>query len=83
MREPRSTTVPSFLDLVDTISRGGTDEWRELYERAVNDLELQALIGRALPMVDPELGASRELWAYLLDTMQPTKPAEPAKARKR
>jgi hypothetical protein len=69
MTSPRATTTAGFLDLVDVLSRGGTAEWRALYRRAMADVELRTEIEAALVLTDPELGAARELWAYLLTTL--------------
>lgn len=72
MSAARATTASSFLDLVDVLSRGGTDEWRDLYRRAAVEMRLRDEIRAALPLVDPELGAARELWEYLLTTLPPS-----------
>lgn len=76
-RSGRITVEPSFHDLVDTISRGGTDEWRELYQRAKRDPELREDIRAALEFVDSELGASRELWQLLLSHIEQLDHAPP------
>ncbi len=67
MTRSRITTEPGFLDLIDLLSRGGTADWRALYQRAQGDPELRSDIRAALEFVDPELGAARELWSLLLD----------------
>lgn len=69
MNFSRSTTAPGFLDLVNIMSRGGTAEWQSLYERAKADPGLRADLQAALPLVDPEIGEGRALWAFLLDRL--------------
>lgn len=69
MSAPRATTIPGFLDVVDVLGRGGTDDWRALYQRAASDGNVRAEVEAALQFVDPELGAARELWAFLLSTL--------------
>lgn len=66
MKRSRITTEPSFHDLVDVLGRGSTDEWHGLYQRAKTDPKLREDIRAALEFVDPELGATRKLWIYLL-----------------
>lgn len=69
-RKPRATTEVGFLDLVDTLCRGGTDDWRALFEACLLDLSLRAEVRDALPMVDPEIGSAGPLWAFLLEHME-------------
>ncbi len=66
----RITTEPGFLDLVDVLTTGGTAEWQELYQRAKQDAALRFEIREALPMVDPEIGAARQLWTLLLSRIE-------------
>lgn len=70
MKQSRITTTGGFLDLVDALGRGGTDEWRLLYRRAEHDTALREQIRAALPLVDPEIGSGRELWGFLLDHIE-------------
>lgn len=62
----RSTTAVTMLDLVNALGRGGTDDWRALYQQAKRDPAVRASIARALELVDPELGEARALWTFLL-----------------
>jgi hypothetical protein len=70
MKQPRITSTGGFLDLVDVLGRGGTDEWRLLYRRAEHDVAVREQIRAALPLVDPEIGSGRELWSFLLDHLE-------------
>lgn len=70
MKDSRITTTAGFLDLVDVLGRGGTEEWRALYQRARTDAAVREQIRSALPLVDPEIGSGRELWAFLLEHIE-------------
>jgi hypothetical protein len=67
MNFSRSTVAPGFLDIVNIMSRGGTEDWQALYAGAKADLAIRAMVLEALHQVDPELGEARALWAFLLD----------------
>jgi hypothetical protein len=69
MKWMRATTQPSFLDLVDLLGRGSTEDWQELYAEAKENPQVRALIEEALPFVDPEIGEAKTLWRFLLDSM--------------
>jgi hypothetical protein len=70
----RITTEPGFLDLVDVLTAGGTAEWQDLYQRAKRDAALRAEIREALRMVDPEIGAARQMWTLLLNRIEAAEP---------
>ena len=70
MKHSRITTTAGFLDLVDVLGRGSTEQWRELYRRAQNDRAVRAQIRTALRLVDPEIGSGREIWAFLLEHIE-------------
>jgi len=76
MNFSRSTTAPSFLDLVNVMSRGGTTDWQSLYARAKDDPGLRADLQAALALVDPEIGEGRALWAFLLDRLDHVRSVE-------
>jgi len=78
MKEPRITSTPGFLDLVDVLGRGGTDEWRLLYGRAAQDVTVREQIRAALPLVDPEIGSGRELWSFLLHHLEQREARRPS-----
>ena len=67
MNPSRSTSRPTFLDLVNLLGRGGTDDWRHIYQHAKTDVELQGDIEAAIPLIDPDLGSSGTLWTFLLE----------------
>lgn len=71
----RITNAPGLLNLVDTLGRGGTEDWARLYQRARADPGVRTSIREALPLVDPETGAARALWEALLDDMEAESPA--------
>jgi hypothetical protein len=77
MKWMRATTKPSFLDYVDLLSRGGTEEWQEIYAEAKQNQRVRALVEEALAFVDPEIGEAKALWGFLLDNMPPVGSAEP------
>ena len=70
MLTQRIATVTGFLDLVDLLGRGGTEDWCILYDRARRDAALRDEIRAAIPLVDPEMGAARELWIFLLEHLE-------------
>lgn len=71
MKPMRATTTPGFLDYVDLLSRGGTEDWKGLYAEAKRDPRVRQTIEDALRFVDPEIGETKALWRILLDTMPP------------
>jgi hypothetical protein len=70
MKHSRITTTAGFLDLADVLGRGSTEDWRALYHRAQTDRAVRAQIRAALPLVDPEIGSGREIWAFLLEHIE-------------
>lgn len=66
MNPSRSTSRPTFLDLVNLLGRGGTNDWRHIYQRAKTDAGLRDDIEAAIPLIDPELGSAAPLWTFLL-----------------
>ncbi len=71
MRFMRATTSPSFLDYVDLLGRGSTEDWKVLYAEAKRNPRVRSTIEEALAFVDPEIGEARALWRILLDSMPP------------
>jgi hypothetical protein len=70
MRTQRISNEPGFWDLVDLLGRGGTDDWRDLFQRAAADPAFREEIRAALQLVDPELGAAKELWRFLIEHLE-------------
>lgn len=66
----RITVEPSFLDLVDLMAYGGTEDWRALYLRARRDPDLRRQIRDALPLIEPNLSSTQELWLRLIDRIE-------------
>ena len=75
MNPSRSTSRPTFLDLVNLLGRGGTDDWRQIYQHAKKDPELQKDIEAAIPLIDPDLGSAAPLWTFLLSHIRALVPA--------
>lgn len=80
MKWMRATTKLSFLDYVDLLSRGGTEEWQELYAEAKQNPHVRAMVEDALAFVDPEIGEAKVLWQFLLNTMPPVESVDPQQA---
>lgn len=70
----RITTKPSFLDLVDTLSRGSTESWRVLYAAAKHDEQVRREIEAALPLVDTEVTRADLIWKDLLAYLRQNHP---------
>lgn len=77
MKWMRATTEPSFLDYVDLMSRGSTEDWQELYAEAKRNPRVHAMAEKALAFVDPEIGEGKVLWRFLLDSMPPIESVDP------
>jgi hypothetical protein len=68
----RITTTTSFLDLVDILSRGSTEQWRSLYAAAMHDEAVRLDIEAALPLVDIEITNADLIWRDLLAHLRET-----------
>lgn len=80
MKWMRATTEPTFLDYVDLLGRGSTEDWQELYAEAKQNPRARALVEKALAFVDPEIGEAAALWRFLLDSMPPVETVAPDRA---
>jgi len=69
MNPERSTEHPSALSLLNTVQRGSTEQWRELYERCCREPQVARELAAILPMRDPDLMASARLWKWLLEDL--------------
>ena len=70
MKEPRNTTTVSALTYLDWIQRGGTEDWRRLYQMCKDPVVGQQ-VAAVLPLRDPDLLPSALLWKFLLEDLHP------------
>lgn len=70
MNPTRSTRVPTPLDWLNIIQRGGTADWRELY-RLCQDAAVARQVAAVLRFRDPDLLGSARLWKFLLEDLHP------------
>jgi hypothetical protein len=62
--------VFSPLVYLDWIQRGSTQDWRRLYQLC-QDPSVARTVAALLPMRDPDLLPSAQLWEYLLEDLHP------------
>jgi hypothetical protein len=70
MNPDRSTdgfTPSTYLNL---IQRGGTEDWKRLY-RLCHDPGIARQVAAMLPMRDPDMMASAQIWKFLLEDLHP------------
>lgn len=65
------TKIPHSLALLNLVQRGGTQEWKTLFQACRADLEWRQAVAKAMPMVDPDLVASYHLWKSILQEIDP------------
>jgi hypothetical protein len=70
MNPNRSTNHFSPLSWLNIIQRGGTEEWKVLY-RQCHDLAVATQVASVLPLRDPDLLPSAQLWKFLLEDLHP------------
>jgi hypothetical protein len=70
MDPSRSTQVPTPLDWLNIIQRGGTEDWRRLYQLC-QDAAVARQVAAMLRFRDPDLLASARLWKFLLEDLHP------------
>jgi hypothetical protein len=66
----RSTNVPTPLDWLNIIQRGGTEDWRRLYQLC-RDASTARQVADILRLRDPDLLPSARLWKFLLEDLHP------------
>jgi len=52
--------------VLDMALRGDREQWWELYRAARDSEEVRALLGRLLPLADPDFAPAARLWGALL-----------------
>ena len=70
MNANRSTDGESALRWLNIVQRGGTEEWKRLYQLCRN-LEIARQVAGMMPLRDPDLLASARLWKFLLEDLHP------------
>lgn len=68
MNPNRSTTKETIHAIENTIARGGTDQWKELYQKAKADPSVRENIKKVLPRLDREISPGAAiLWEKILE----------------
>jgi hypothetical protein len=70
MNPSRSTNIPTPLDWLNIIQRGGTEDWKRLYQLC-HDENVARQVADILRLRDPDLMASARLWKFLLEDLHP------------
>ena len=70
MNPSRSTDTATPLDWLNIIQRGGTEEWKRLYQLC-RDADVARQVADMLRLRDPDLLASARLWKFLLEDLHP------------
>jgi hypothetical protein len=70
MNPARSTNTGTALDWLNLIQRGGTEDWKRVYEHC-RDPQVALEVASALRMRDPDLIASARLWKFLIEDLHP------------
>lgn len=70
MNPSRSTNVATPLDWLNIIQRGGTEEWKRLYQLC-RDAAVARQVANILRQRDPDLMGSARLWKFLLEDLHP------------
>ena len=58
------------LAYLDWVQRGGTEDWRRLYQLC-KDPDVAKAVAAVLPLRDPDLLPSAQLWKFLLEDLHP------------
>ena len=70
MNASRSTNTPTLLDWLNVIQRGGTEDWKRLYQLC-RDATIARQVAQVLRLRDPDLLPSARLWKFLLEDLHP------------
>lgn len=70
MNPSRSTNQGTALDWLNIIQRGGTEDWKRLYQLC-RDAAVARQVADILRLRDPDLLASARLWKFLLEDLHP------------
>lgn len=71
MNPSRSTKTATPLDWLNIIQRGGTEDWKRLYQLC-RDETVARRVADILRLRDPDLLASARLWKFLLEDLHPS-----------
>ena len=66
----RSTNGFTPLAYLNWIQRGSTEDWKRLYQLC-RDPAVARQVAAMLPMRDPDLMPSAQLWKFLLEDLHP------------
>lgn len=81
MNPSRSTNTATPLDWLNIIQRGGTEDWKRLYQLC-RDAAVARQVADVLRLRDPDLLASARLWKFLLEDLHPGLRVELDEARR-
>jgi len=70
MNPSRSTNQGTPLDWLNIVQRGGTEDWKRLYQLC-RDVAVARQVAEILRLRDPDLMASARLWKFLLEDLHP------------
>ena len=70
MNPARSTNSPTPLNWLNIIQRGGTDDWKDLYQLC-REAGIARQVAAVLRQRDPDLLASARLWKFLIEDLHP------------
>jgi len=70
MNPNRFTEGFTPLSYLDWVQRGGTEDWRRLYQLC-KDPAVAKAVAAVLPLRDPDLLPSAQLWKFLLEDLHP------------
>ena len=70
MNPNRQTDGFTALTYLNWIQRGGTEDWKKLYQLC-QDPAVARAVAAILPLRDPDLLPSAVLWKYLVEDLHP------------
>lgn len=70
MNPNRSTNGFTPLSWLNIVQRGGTEDWKLLYQRC-QDPRVAAEVAAVLAWRDPDLMPAARLWKFLLEDLHP------------
>ncbi len=68
----RSSPTHEIPALLNIMTRGGTEDWRALYQRMKSDRSLAEKCAQALLTCDPDLTHNGEIWQEIIEQLHPT-----------
>ena len=70
MNFERNTNTVTPLSWLNIVQRGSTEDWRYLYRLCQNP-DVARQVAALLPLRDPDLLPSAQLWKFLLEDLHP------------